>query len=226
MAHIKIKPILKDYKNGKSIKSISKTFKHSGKTIKKVLIDNNVFVKSSKAPCPKADSLIEGCTFIEEVYKIGKKAKILYWRLKCKCGNIFETTKSNFIFNKFYHCGCKASVSYGKAAKNKIYSKYKKRAKDGKFKFNISKGVFFELTESKCYYCDSPPKNVAKNNWGQKGKYIYNGLDRVDSFRGYTIDNVVPCCFDCNRAKNNLSSGNFFQLVGKIYKKHMEKISG
>jgi hypothetical protein len=33
------------------------------------------------------------------------------------------------------------------------------------------------------------------------------GLDRVDNDGGYTLDNIVLCCFECNSAKNsNLSS--------------------
>ena len=30
------------------------------------------------------------------------------------------------------------------------------------------------------------------------------GLDRVDSNKGYTDDNVVPCCGSCNQLKNEL----------------------
>lgn len=40
-----------------------------------------------------------------------------------------------------------------------------------------------------CDYCDGP--------LGETGK----GLDRKDSRRGYTKDNVTPCCGPCNRAK-------------------------
>lgn len=31
-------------------------------------------------------------------------------------------------------------------------------------------------------------------------------LDRKDSYKGYTIDNVVPCCTDCNTMKSHLLS--------------------
>jgi len=45
-----------------------------------------------------------------------------------------------------------------------------------------------------CYYCDK------KIVWKQ-GR---TNLDRKDSNRGYDFDNVVVCCFECNRIKNNI----------------------
>jgi hypothetical protein len=33
-----------------------------------------------------------------------------------------------------------------------------------------------------------------------------HGLDRKDSSKGYTNDNVVPCCVSCNRIKNRYLS--------------------
>ena len=30
-----------------------------------------------------------------------------------------------------------------------------------------------------------------------------SGLDRIDCSRGYTLDNVIPCCGDCNRLRGD-----------------------
>ena len=46
-----------------------------------------------------------------------------------------------------------------------------------------------------------------------------NGLDRVDNNKGYTIDNVVPCCKRCNYAKNNQTPREFKEWVKKVYNK-------
>lgn len=32
-------------------------------------------------------------------------------------------------------------------------------------------------------------------------RYTYNGVDRLDSSMGYTPDNCVPCCWECNNMK-------------------------
>jgi len=44
----------------------------------------------------------------------------------------------------------------------------------------------------------------------------YNGLDRVDSSKGYSIDNVVPCCHACNCAKNSMSTEQFIEWANQL----------
>jgi len=44
----------------------------------------------------------------------------------------------------------------------------------------------------------------------------YSGLDRVDSSRGYVHGNVVPCCGECNYAKQDLSVDDFLASVARI----------
>ena len=44
--------------------------------------------------------------------------------------------------------------------------------------------------------------------WGKPCHYCgceieVTGLDRKDSIKGYSLDNVVPCCHDCNRKKQD-----------------------
>ena len=44
-----------------------------------------------------------------------------------------------------------------------------------------------------------------------------NGVDRIDSSLGYTIDNCVACCDKCNYAKHDLSTEDFKEWIIKIY---------
>lgn len=48
---------------------------------------------------------------------------------------------------------------------------------------------FMYLTSQPCAYCDRV--------------FSYVGIDRIDSSRGYDVDNIVPCCEMCNKAKND-----------------------
>lgn len=48
------------------------------------------------------------------------------------------------------------------------------------------------------------------------------GVDRVDSSKGYTIDNVVPCCDICNRMKLDKDITEFFDTIKRIYEKHLK----
>ena len=48
------------------------------------------------------------------------------------------------------------------------------------------------------------------------GSYTYNGIDRLDNSLGYTLDNVVASCWDCNRAKQDLTVGDFLIWVLRV----------
>lgn len=41
------------------------------------------------------------------------------------------------------------------------------------------------------------------------------GCDRIDNNRGHLMDNVVPCCIECNTARNNYFSFDEMKLIGK-----------
>jgi hypothetical protein len=47
-------------------------------------------------------------------------------------------------------------------------------------------------------------------------------LDRQDSSRGYTQNNVVWCGWGCNRAKSNMTEEQFVQLC-RIIVEHMDE---
>lgn len=46
-----------------------------------------------------------------------------------------------------------------------------------------------------------------------------NGIDRINSNKGYEKDNCVSCCPICNRMKLDLSLEDFYAHIEKIYKK-------
>lgn len=41
------------------------------------------------------------------------------------------------------------------------------------------------------------------------------GCDRIDNNKGHTKDNVVPCCIECNTARNNYFSFEEMKLLGQ-----------
>ena len=44
-----------------------------------------------------------------------------------------------------------------------------------------------------------------------------NGIDRIDSSKGYSLDNCVPCCPLCNRLKSDLDKNMFLEHISKIH---------
>jgi len=59
------------------------------------------------------------------------------------------------------------------------------RSKQRGYEVDLSEDDIVEMVQEDCYYC------------GLTG----SGIDRVDSAKGYTKDNTVPCCRSCNTMK-------------------------
>jgi hypothetical protein len=82
----------------------------------------------------------------------------------------------------------------------------------------LSMAFVAELTRKPCHYCGTEPTRVRKGNPRLNQPWIYNGIDRVDNATGYTPENVVPCCFVCNRAKGELSHLEFCAYIARAYR--------
>jgi hypothetical protein len=44
-----------------------------------------------------------------------------------------------------------------------------------------------------------------------------NGIDRIDSKKGYTKENSASCCKYCNIAKHTMMEDEFFKWVKRVY---------
>lgn len=169
---------------------------------------------------------------------IGNKGRIHHlFRYRCICGNEGLSTKSNLKaarkINTFSCYSCRgidvgqrnttASLKYEDpldAQCSIVYSNYKSKCKMKGWLFTISFNIFKETIIQNCHYCGDPPKQYrldrAKVRQGISPVFI-NGIDRIDSTNGYTIDNILPCCQNCNLAKRSLSYKEFLHLITKIY---------
>jgi len=99
---------------------------------------------------------------------------------------------------------------------NSVIHQYRKNAEKRGLCFDITADKFKELTSLKCYYCGTEPSRIREKC--KNKKFVYNGIDRVDNFTGYTDSNCVPCCSSCNIAKHTMTSIEFLSLIKKIYK--------
>ena len=160
-----------------------------------------------------------------------------YWDCICDCGTKKSIAAQPLSSGITRSCGClrRERVSEGKrkapgvSGLQSLFTSYKKRATENGREFSLSLEEFGELTKRNCSYCDSPPSSVRTlNKWKgrqveaavraqQHSAYTYNGLDRLDSSKGYTPSNSVPCCTRCNRAKNDMSIVEFRQHIIKMY---------
>lgn len=138
---------------------------------------------------------------------------------KCSCGKLKNISGCSLRSGHTKSCGCLHNEinrkPRGVSAFNRVFSRTKSQGIQRGYAFELSEEQFRSITSKKCYYCGVEPK---QGNIGlSSGDYIYNGLDRVDNTRGYLLDNVVPCCITCNRAKDTMSIKQFVRHVENIY---------
>lgn len=140
------------------------------------------------------------------------------WVLSCNCGK--EVIKRpDHIFDKknFKSCGClprKKSKTNNEVCINRIFTSYKNGAKRRGFIFEVDIEYFSIILIKNCHYCGIEPlqKIKVKDNF-----FLYNGIDRKNSSLGYVKNNLLPCCFICNRGKSNMNY--------KDFKKHLLRIT-
>lgn len=160
------------------------------------------------------------------ITKAGYKSR--RWLFKCICGNEKSIIPNNVFSGSIKSCGCKKSEittecikkyyinKYKNPVEDRYYGNYAYYWNDSKREFKLTKEEFIELVNSKCHYCGIEPFNFQ----GNKNKSVIkalNGIDRVDSSKGYTKDNTVPCCMHCNRAKMDRNIDDFKNWVKLIY---------
>lgn len=170
-------------------------------------------------------------TAIKRHPKKNGKDHHVYWECVCVCGNKKIASGANLRGGKVPSCGClraermrelrrkELMARYGESSKSRVFGHYKSNSVRNGREFSITKEDFLRLTKLNCHYCNAEPSNENKSlgRVFENGNYTYNGLDRVDNLKGYSLDNVVPCCKTCNVAKRNLSVEEFKNWVKQIY---------
>lgn len=128
--------------------------------------------------------------------------------MRCDCG--FETW--NWLANLSSHNSQKCKNCLSQSPEHKTYLTVLRTASRRSLDWQIDEKQWVEISAKNCYYCNIEPSNVI-TEYG----YKYSGLDRIDSSLGYIMENIVPCCRNCNLAKNNMSQEEFFEWVKRVY---------
>ena len=152
-----------------------------------------------------------------------KRKKPCYF-VKCDCGSPIKSILKSTLLDKRHpvsSCGCLVKEKAGFVSNREITLKkllYIK-TKDRHVKilgFDESSFISFEKYTTKldepCYYCGAIKDSFVKD---RRSDFIlkYNGLDRLDSSKGYTDENTVAACKWCNIAKNKMSIDEFTNFI-------------
>ena len=151
-------------------------------------------------------------TIIGHVRMVCQEAKTSrsYWALKCRCDCGKETiVRASTVAGKgrSESCGCEGirkrteasrrvwMLPPGEAAARSAFSNFCSQAKDRKIKVALTFDQFKVITKQVCRYCGQVPSQVygatAKRVPRLNGVYVHNGIDRIDSLKGYTEDNCL-----------------------------------
>ncbi len=146
-----------------------------------------------------------------------------YWQCQCDCGEIIQVTGYSLTSGNTKSCGC-----YHKIHTRQLFSKpivdltlsrvihdYKSSAQIKKHSFDLTKDQVSRLIFSECYYCGAKPSNSYRTSSGRT-LLPHQGIDRKDNSKGYTVDNVVPCCIVCNKMKKTLGHDEFLLHIHRI----------
>ena len=150
---------------------------------------------------------------------------------ECDCGKTIVAHHYTFKVGGITSCGCKkgdrSRVNIKKAhaaitqdfkksllSNLMAFSKHAAKRHNPPVEFTLTREQYKALIDGECFYCgrdkvDYRHISGPKNSVHIGKKYECVGIDRKDSFKGYTPDNCVPCCQECNLMKRTLSVNNF-----------------
>ncbi len=160
----------------------------------------------------------------------------IYWLCECDCGFKRKVNGYSLRTGASLQCiSCKMNNSLQKeetrrkrnatisakwkdtSQRNSLFSSYIRNARKRGYPFSLDKNQFEELTKQNCHYCNIKPSTIKHTkNIGDRFIY-YNGIDRKDNNVGYELNNCLPCCQACNRAKLKMSYDDFKQWIKNVY---------
>lgn len=156
------------------------------------------------------------------------------WECRCDCGKFCTVRAGDLKSGRTKSCGClnremaisrldamhKGNIKFQDPKMSSAHSKFLNSYSDG----NLTFEKFLELSAMNCFYCGETPKQICNtyslyNSEERRinGDFIYNGLDRVDSFGKHDVKNVVPCCGRCNSAKRERSKEVYLSWINNLF---------
>ena len=143
------------------------------------------------------------------------------WTVRCDCGHVTDVLVQTIKRSPTcLQCAHKGPRPYRRV---KPFQTVFRALMRHRHAVRLTYDQFVEFTKiPECHYCGATLQWTAHRRLGQG--YPTN-LDRKDSAKPYTVDNVVVCCPRCNKAKNNLFTyAEWVQIGAVIRERAMAKL--
>lgn len=137
---------------------------------------------------------------------------------RCACGKELRVVACNLTTGNTTSCGCTMYDRVSGANSpwftgGKLAAEYRRQrsgAKRRELEFTLTLDEVEAIFGQDCHYCGAAPTPDQR-------ELVRNGIDRMDSSKGYTLSNTVPCCFTCNHIKQDVPYNKFVEQIEKIY---------
>ena len=135
-------------------------------------------------------------------YRNTHKRQVKIWRERYYRKHKKKVVKSQ---KNYYERNREKYLLYYKGIRKnpeRIYGHYKNNAQRKKIEWELTYKEFKTFWQKPCYYCQDKIETI--------------GLDRIDSKKGYKLNNIVPCCSMCNKMKMDFNQKDFINQCRKI----------
>lgn len=148
----------------------------------------------------------------------GKNNRV--WLLQCQCGNKYKCTTNGLVWRNNKSCGC-LNERHGKNhhlykgyedISGDYWCKLKKGAVNRSLQFEVSIEYAWKLFLDQNKKCALTGWDITLGKWGTQTASI----DRKNSSKGYTADNIQWLHKDINKMKSNLAESYFIEICKTI----------
>lgn len=233
--------IVEDYKSGSTIAELTCKYGYSNELIRKFLEYKNIPRRKAKRrdslrPLPLVGKTFGQWTVISDEIKSGKEvikgsnSRSLYWKCKCTCGKVEWKHSKLLQQGKCLACKSCSKKSYlddhgfvniDAVLLHKYNQTYhgistrRNRGKRAPLTFNISVKELADLYEKQNHKCALSGLSIEPDTSKTLNQQMMS-IDRKDSYKGYTLDNIQLVDKRINMMKGSLSDEEFIDLCVKV----------
>ena len=173
------------------------------------------FMKLRKDSIDLKGQMFGYLTALEPVKIPGKRG--LFWRCSCICGNECLAYGGHLRGHERVSCGCIGKANLYREGLNRLYGRYRYKAKQRNIDFNLTLDQFERLVIADCSYCGACPTQILKQQKSDLTAVQYNGIDRKDTLGNYDLNNCVTSCKRCNMSKGIMPFEEWKSHIKKVY---------